>query len=236
MPRRPRSDLTGFPLHVIQRGNNRSACFLTDADRATYMHWLGHYAEMNEIKVHAWALMDNHVHLLITPPTSAHASRFMQSLGRRYVRHVNDAYQRTGTLWEGRFRACAVHAEDYLFTCMRYIELNPVRAGMVVDPSEFRWSSYRTTALGIETSIWTAHSLYTALGSSPAERQYAYRAQFVTDIEDAAFAHIRSATGSGHLLANRSTVTRLEREYGQPLGPSRIGRPRKAYANDIQKT
>src|SRR3954466_16400509 len=112
MPRRPRSDLAGFPLHVIQRGHNRSPCFLSDADRITYLKWLRWYASRLDIAIHAWALMTNHVHLLLTPPTPKHVSRLMQLLGRRYVLHVNRTYGRTGTLWEGRFKACAVHAED----------------------------------------------------------------------------------------------------------------------------
>ncbi len=227
MPRRPRADLSGFPLHLIQRGNNRSACFVSDDDRAAYLHWLGHYAAGLGIAVHAWVLMTNHVHLLLSPPTAGHASRLMQALGRRYVRHFNHAYRRSGTLWEGRYRACAVHADDYLLACMRYIELNPVRAGLVQDPATYRWSSYRCNGLGQADRLVTSHALYLALGDDPVSCQGAYRELFRAHLDEPALLEIRSATTSGHLLAAERFRKEVEVARGVRLGPALRGRPRK---------
>ena len=226
MPRRPRSDLAGFPLHIIQRGNNRSACFFSDAERAEYLLWLGRYAARFCVAIHAWVLMGNHVHLLVTPPSPAHASRLMQALGRRYVRYVNEGHERSGTLWEGRFRACAVHSEDYLLICMRYIELNPVRSGIARSPDEYRWSSYRGNALGCTDPLLTEHPLYTGLGTSPAERLRAYRQLFTGHIGDGELDDIRGATISGHLLAREKSRREFETERGRLLGPAPIGRPK----------
>ncbi|MSP97508.1 MAG: transposase [Betaproteobacteria bacterium] len=228
MPRRPRSDLAGFPLHLIQRGNNRAACFFSDADRTAYLHWLGSHAARLDIKVHAWVLMTNHVHLLITVPSPAHASRLMQALGRSYVRYVNRAYARSGTLWEGRFHACAVHAEGYLLACMRYIELNPVRAGLTSDPGAYPWSSNRRNALGQSDALLSEHPLYTGLGATSADRQVAYRDLFHGHFDEAALIDIRGATTAGHLLAGEPFRRQIERVLGRRLGPAPRGRPRKA--------
>lgn len=235
MPRRPRSDLSGFPLHLIQRGNNRSACFFSDADRSAYLHWLGRYAEPLGVALHAWVLMSNHVHLLLTAPSPAHVSRLMQTLGRRYVRYFNQLHQRSGTLWEGRYRACAVHAEDYLLGCMRYIELNPVRAGMVDDPGAHPWSSYRRNALGQADRLVTEHSLYSALGNSTGERRGAYRDLFRTHMDESTLAEIRAATCSGHLLAVERHRKEIEAARGLLLGPAPIGRPRKAVGAESDR-
>ena len=227
MPRRPRSDLAGFPLHLIQRGNNRSACFFVDTDRTAYLHWLGRYAARLEIAVHAWVLMSNHVHLLLTPPSPAHASRLMQALGRRYVRYINRAHNRSGTLWEGRFRACAVHAEDYLLACMRYIELNPVRAEITSDASGYSWSSHRGNAFGQSDALLTEHSLYTGLGATSADRQAAYLDLFRVHLDETAPNDIRIATAAGHLLARERSRQEIETVRGLHLGPAPRGRPKK---------
>lgn len=227
MPRRSRSDLAGFPLHVIQRGNNRTPCFFSDGDRQTYLKWLGRYALQHGVAIHAWVLMSNHVHLLLTAPAPANASRLLQALGRRYVRHVNDTYERSGTLWEGRFRACAVHAEDYLLACMRYIELNPVRAGVAGDPGAYRWSSYRGNALGLTDPLLSEHPLFTQLGRSPADRSSSYCELFRGHIPETTLAEIRGATARGHLLASERARKEIESARGRLLGPAPIGRPRK---------
>jgi putative transposase len=206
MPRPRRSDLAGFPLHIVQRGNNRAPCFFTDADRAAYLHWLGIYARRLSVAIHAWVLMGNHVHLLVTPASPAHASKLMQSLGRRYVPHFNQLYERTGTLWEGRFRACAVDAEAYLLACMRYIESNPVRASLCLSPGDYRWSSFGTNALGLADALVTEHSVYESLGSSPSIRQSAYRGLFKAQLDEATLVQIRSATTSAGLLAGHDAM------------------------------
>ena len=228
MPRRPRTDLDGFPLHVTQRGHNRSACFFSDDDRAAYLYWLGRYAAGLGVSIHAWVLMTNHVHLLLTAPSTGHASLLMQVLGRRYVRHFNDTYGRSGTLWEGRFRACAVHAEDYLLACMRYIELNPVRAQIARAAETYAWSSYRRNALGRTDRLVTEHTVYTRLGASAEARQSAYRDLFRADKDAAVLADIRTATASGHLLAGDQVRKEVGRTRGLQLGPATRGRPRKA--------
>ena len=228
MARRPRPDVAGFPLHLVQRGNNRSDCFFSDADRTAYVRWLGQYAAELGVAVHAWVLMTNHVHLLLTPPSTTHASLLMQSLGRRYVRYVNHACNRSGTLWEGRFRACAVHADEYLLNCMRYIELNPLRAGLVNDPGQYPWSSYRRNALGRADPLVVEHSLYTGLGVTLADRQSAYRKLIQAHLNHEALADIRTATSSGHLLASEPFRKQLEKAKGTLLGPALRGRPRKS--------
>lgn len=227
MPRRSRSDLAGFPLHVIQRGNNRTPCFFSEGDRLAYLNWLGRYALEHGVAIHAWVLMTNHVHLLLTAPAPANASRLLQALGRRYVRHVNDTYERTGTLWEGRFRACAVHAEDYLLACMRYIELNPVRAGIASDPGGYRWSSYRGNALNLADPLLTEHPLFIRLGRTAVDRARAYRDLFRGRLPETTLAEIRGATARGHLLAGERTRKEIEAARGHLLGPAPIGRPRK---------
>ncbi|ANF83628.1 Putative transposase [Pseudomonas antarctica] len=148
MARRPRVLLPDIPLHIIQRGNNRYACFYSDEDYIFYIDTLAVLAELYGCKVHALCLMTNHVHLLLTPSCCAGAGLLMKGLGQRYVQYVNRTYQRTGTLWEGCFRSCLVQQENYVLACYRYIETNPVRAGMVAHPGDYCWTSYRANAQG----------------------------------------------------------------------------------------
>lgn len=148
MPRRPRILLADHALHIVQRGINREPCFFADEDYHCYLHWLEEAARDCGCAIHAYVLMINHVHLLITSASDGAPSRLMQSLGRRYVQYANRFYERSGSLWEGRYKSSVVQAEDYLLSCMRYIELNPVRAAMVADPGGYRWSSYRANGLG----------------------------------------------------------------------------------------
>jgi len=144
MPRRPRITLAGVPLQIIQRGSNRQGYFYTDEDYQSYLGWLEEYSRECKCAVHAYALMTNHVHLLLTPGTAGSAGsagsagRIMKRLGQRYVQYVNRSYRRSRTLWEGRFRSCLGQEERYLLGCYRHIELNPVRAGMVEHPAEYR--------------------------------------------------------------------------------------------------
>ena len=143
MPRRPRIKLAGLPQHVVQRGINREPCFFAEEDYHSYLHWLQKAAADWHCAIHAYVLMTNHVHLLVSPETEPALAKLMQSVGRRYVQYINRSYKRSGSLWEGRYKSSVIQAETYLLTCMRYIELNPVRAGMVQDPGQYRWSSYR---------------------------------------------------------------------------------------------
>ena len=139
MPRRPRIHLPDLPLHVVQRGHNRDACFFAEADYLAYREWLGEALKVTGCQLHAYVQMTNHVHLLLTPPTPEAVSGLMISLGRRYVQYINKTYRRTGTLWDSRYKSSLVQADTYLLLCQRYIELNPVRAAMIDDPAHYRW-------------------------------------------------------------------------------------------------
>lgn len=227
MPRRPRIHLPGFPLHVVQRGNNRNPCFFSDGDCAAYLDWLQRAAEKLDCAIHAYVLMTNHVHLLLTPGRLGAVSALMQSLGRRYVQYVNHTYRRTGTLWEGRFLASVVHAEDYLLKCMRYIELNPVRAGMVAQPGDYRWSSFRCNGLGKPDGMIREHGIYMALGANPAARREAYRSLFSAHLDDDVLAEIREASQSGTLLSGERFRKEIEIAQARRLTRAPRGRPRK---------
>ena len=167
MARLPRIDLPGVPQHLIVRGNNRSAMFRDDADRSMFLQCLGEALDACSCDVHAFVLMTNHVHLLATGHLRGEISELVQRLGRKYARLVNMRWGRTGTLFEGRFRSYPVETEAYLLTCMRYIELNPVRAGMVDHPGDFPWSSYGQNVCGDPCGILRPHELYERLGPTP---------------------------------------------------------------------
>jgi putative transposase len=194
MPRPPRLDLADVPQHVIQRGNDRGRCFFADWDRQRYLGALREAAQRYGCAIHAYVLMTNHVHMLLTPSEKGAVSRVMQHVGRDYVRYVNTVHERSGTLWEGRFKSCLIDSDSYLLTCQRYIELNPVRAGMVPEPGQYRWSSYRHNALNAVDPIVSPHYLYLALGSTPEERGLAYSAIVREALSADDLAAIRSYT------------------------------------------
>ena len=200
----------GIPQHVIQRGNNRSVCFVDDSDMAAYAHFLFEAAVKNGLSIHGWVFMTNHVHLLVTPERDLALSKTMQALGRRYVRYFNTTYHRTGTLFEGRFKSCIVQQSDYFLTCLRYIELNPVRADMVKDPADYVWSSYRANGLGQSMQLWSPHGQYLALGTSNAERQKRYRALFDSYIDGDVLADIRQSVNQGLALGSESFRRQIE--------------------------
>ena len=227
MPRPTRFCPAGIPQHVIQRGNNRAVCFVTNQDFAFYAQCLQRYAETCSVDVHAWVLMSNHVHLLVTPHTENSVSKMMQSLGRCYVRYFNQSHDRTGTLWEGRFKSCLVDSERYLLQCYRYIELNPVTAGMVASPEHYHWSSYQCNALGAQSSILKAHAVYTALGTTPSERQIAYQRLFAKELTSDVIASIRDSARKGTVLGSTKFKKHLQRYYQRDLLPKKVGRPRK---------
>jgi putative transposase len=175
MARLPRLYVPGLPQLVTQRGNNRNILFTDDSDRNQFMAWLREAVRESELQLHAWVLMPDHVHLLLSSPTETGLGSLMQRLGRRYVRWFNDRHERTGTLWEGRYRSTVVEPSQYLLACYRYIEMNPVRAGLVSDPAFWGWSSCRAH-LGLESDPFlTDHAAFWALGNTPFERQAAYR-------------------------------------------------------------
>ena len=202
MPRRPRILLSDYPLHIVQRGINREPCFFAEEDYQCYLHWLEEAARDCGCAIHAYVLMTNHVHLLLTPAVSGAPARLMQSLGRRYVQYANRQYRRTGSLWEGRYKSSVVQAESYLLACMRYIELNPVRAAMVADPGDYRWSSYRANGLGQLDTRLTPHPLYLGLDTDGALRRQAYRALFRPQLDDDAASDVREALKLGMPLGS----------------------------------
>ena len=178
MPTSSRVVLPGVPLHVTQRGVDRGPTFIAPEDHAYYRWLLRDSAARGGCLVHAYVLMDNHIHLLITPADAGAAARMMRSLGRRYVRYFNDRYRRTGTLWEGRFRSAVVDSAQYFLRCSRYIELNPVRAAMLTDSRQYLWSSVRHNALGVLDPTITSRAEYEALGVEGASRCAANYALF----------------------------------------------------------
>lgn len=227
MPRRPRIALAGVPLHLIQRGNNRQPCFFADDDYRVYLGWLNEYARQSDCCIHAYVLMTNHVHLLITPRTSHSAGDLMKRLGQRYVQYINRTYRRSGTLWEGRFRSCLIQEEDYLLGCYRYIELNPVRANIVGHPAEYRWSSYRANAQGESSTLLTPHPLYTALGGEDEARRTTYRELFRYQLDPGLVDEIRAATNGNYALGSPRFQAQIAAVLGRRVTPGQSGRPRK---------
>lgn len=225
MPRLGRYFLPDQPQHVIQRGNDRQAVFFADEDREQYLAWLLAAAKKHGCRIHAYVLMTNHVHLLATPARAMSLPRMMQSLGRRYVRYLNDAHRRTGTLWEGRYRAAPIDSEAYLLACSRYIELNPVRARMVRHPREHRWSSYRANALGAADALVTPHPLYLSLGRSAAERQASYRELFREKLTEEFIENLRTATNGGWALGGDAFKRRIAKGAKRRAEPLPRGRP-----------
>ncbi|MDJ0872811.1 MAG: transposase [Gammaproteobacteria bacterium] len=225
MPRKPRFYLPGLPAHVVQRGNNRQAVFFDDGDYAAYLRWLEEGAQRYGCAIHAYVLMTNHVHLLVTPETREAISRMLQYLGRHYVIYVNRAYGRSGTLWEGRHKGSVVSGDDYLLRCYRYVELNPVRAGMVSSPGQYPWSSYRANAAGTTDPLLTPHERYLALGRSDERRRSAYRDLCRHRLDEEQVRDIRAAWQTGTPLGNDRFRSQLERTLKQKVGQARRGRP-----------
>jgi putative transposase len=212
-------------MHLVQRGINREPCFFAEEDYHCYLHWLQKSAADWGCAIHAYVLMTNHVHLLVTPERTDGPARLMQSLGRRYVQYVNRAYKRSGSLWEGRYKSSAVQAETYLFACMRYIELNPVRAGMVTDPAHYRWSSYRHNGLGQPDEKLTCHALYQGLGQHEEERLGSYRALFRSELDDDAIGDIRLALAQSQPLGDDRFAERICAKVGVRRALPKRGRP-----------
>lgn len=227
MPRRARLSLPNVPLHLIQRGNNRQACFFADEDYLFYLEWLKDCAGKAGCEIHAYVLMTNHVHLMLSSQTAGGAGTMMKALGQRYVQYVNRTYRRSGTLWEGRFRSCLLQEENYLLACQRYIELNPVRAGMVVHPGEYRWSSYGANAQGEGNSLVSPHERYLALGAEAESRRSAYRELFRHELEPGVVDEIRVATNGNYVLGESRFAEQIALVLGCRAQPGKPGRPRK---------
>ena len=225
MARLKRIGPLGIPQHIIQRGNNRQVCFASEQDMAVYANLLHEYSKEFSVSVHAWVFMTNHVHLLATPHIDQGISRMMQAQGRRYVRYFNREYQRSGTLWEGRFKSSLVQSESYLLHCQRYIELNPVRANMVADPSDYKWSSYQHNALGKNAALCTPHEEYLRLGTMDKERQEVYRELFRYHVDGDLMDDIRSAANKGLALGGERFKNEIEQLLGRRVRAAKMGRP-----------
>ena len=225
MPRLPRFFVPDLPLHIIQRGNNRQPIFGGRDDVTFFRDCLARAARNRGVAIHAYVFMTNHVHLLVTPMLATSVPKMMQSIGRIYVQYFNSTYRRTGTLWEGRYRAAIVDDERYLLTCMRYIELNPVRARMVATLGEFPWSSFLANACGATDDLVEPHAIYRRLGASPESRQAAYRKLFRSSISEDEICSIRDATHHAWALggaAFRSKITAMSRRAERlPMGRPR---------------
>ncbi|HSN20311.1 MAG TPA: transposase [Usitatibacter sp.] len=226
MARPARIDLPGVPQHLVVRGNNRANLFRDDNDRTVFIRFLRQSITVTDSDVHAFVLMTNHVHLLATGKAAGALSRLVQSVGRRYTRYVNRVHERTGTLFEGRFHASLVDSERYLFTCMRYIELNPVRAGMSAHAGEYAWSSFRQNS-GAEPLVWlTPRSEYLALGCDAASRGEAYRSLFSNPIADGELQAIRQGIRKNAPLGASHFIDCVEHALGRKVEPAPRGRPK----------
>jgi putative transposase len=233
MARLPRYFVPDVPLHLIQRGNDRQVIFAGDEDFGYFRDCLHDAAHREGLAIHAYIFMSNHVHLLATPAAAASAGRTLQSVGRRYVQYFNQRYRRTGTLWEGRYKATVIDAEDYLFACMRYIELNPVRAGMVAHPSDYRWSSYRAHAEGEGDGLLTDHRLYRCLGMDAESSRAAYRQIFRGELTEALLTEIREATNKGWALGGERFRREIEALGSRRASPGKVGRPANEAADQL---
>ena len=232
MPRRARLSVAGIPWHIIQRGNNRAVCFHAEEDYRRYLDDLAEQSRRCGCVIHAYVLMTNHVHLLLTPQTTDSAGQMMKHLGQRYVQYVNRVYRRSGTLWEGRFRSCLTQSEDYVLACYRYIELNPVRAGMVRHPRDYRWSSFHANGDGRKDALIAPHEQYLGLARAASERLENYRALFKAHLDPEVVARIRSATNGNVVLGNKRFAEQIARMLKRRVTKGKPGRPKNETARE----
>ena len=216
--------IAGAAVHLIQRGNNRADCFFSAEDRDFYLFHLARLLPRARCILHAYCLMTNHVHLLVTAHEVTSCAKLMKHIGQLYAQYVNKTYRRTGTLWEGRFKSCLVQSEHYFLTCHRYIELNPVRAGIVDSATDYPWSSYRANALGEPCEWLVPHNEYLRLGAEQVERQAVYRDMFGLHTETE-FDEIRQATNAGYVVGDKQYKSAIARAVGRRVAHGRPGRP-----------
>ena len=227
MARLPRLTVTGYPHHVILRGNNRQDIFRSAADYQLMLDLLFEHSRAQQVELHAYVLMTNHLHLLLTPKQEQGLPKMMQAVGRTYVRRFNQTYARTGTLWEGRYRSTLIQTERYLMACMVYIDLNPVRAGMVGQAADYPWSSHRHYAGLRQDNGLTPHALYWELGNTPFAREAAYAELVQAGVTSDQQGALTDATLSGWALGDDAFRTQLQGETTRRLSKSKAGRPQK---------
>jgi len=237
MPRQKRYRIPGVPQHLISRGNDRRPCYFDSSDYRRYLALLHEASSRHHCEIHAYVLMTNHVHLLVTPRVPDGISLMMQATGRRYVQQINALYGRTGTLFEGRYKATVVSSESHVLRCYRYIELNPVRAGMVTEPGAYLWSSYGHNALGHYDRVLIEQGAYLELGRTAGNRQAAYRELICDAMSDEELAQIRHSTHLGWPMGNNRFKTEIELILRRPIpcntwGGVRLGCGRKPLTVD----
>lgn len=226
MPRKSRFILPGVPQHLIHRGHNREPCFYSEGDYVLYLDELHQAAKINQVAIHAYVLMTNHVHLLVTPAQSHGIAHMMQDTGRKFVPYINARYKRSGSLWEGRYKASLIDSERYLFTCMRYIEMNPVRANMVAHPGEYRWSSYSANAGYKPNKVITTHPVYKCLGNDLGQQQMGYRELFSDSLDKAELHAIRETLNQELVLGREDFKDKIEKMTKRQTRPGINGRPK----------
>ena len=224
MSRHPRIVLPGVPLHIIQRGNNRNVCFFCKADYQAYLSLLAVFSRSCACPIHAYVLMTNHVHILVTPECEASAADLMKNVGQNYVQYINRRHDRFGTLWQGRFRSCVVDEENYFLVCQRYIELNPVRACLTTHPVDYPWSSYRANAHGEADPVVRPHIAYRAISHDKKEREASYRELVAQAIPQTLLKEVRNATNRNTVLGSPAFSDSLETVIGRSLSAQRPGR------------
>lgn len=227
MARLPRLTLPGHPHHIIQRGNNRQPIFAGTPDYETLLGLLEEYAKKLQVAIHAYVLMSNHLHLLATPSSAEGVPQMMQALGRSYVRYFNARQARTGTLWEGRYKSTLIQAERYLLACMVYIDLNPVRAGLVSDPADYPWSSHQHYIGRRSDRLVTPHPLYWELGNTPFAREAAYAELVRSGIGSEQQRALTDSTFHGWALGEADYVADLQRRTERRVSKGRPGRPKR---------
>ena len=215
----------GMPVHITHRGNNRQDCFYAEGDRAFYLFHLRRLLPNAQCALHAYCLMTNHVHLLLTPATVDSCARLMQRLAQLHTQYVNRTYGRSGSLWEGRFHSCLVQSEEYLLACYRYVERNPVEAGLCDRPGEYEWSSCRTNAHGIIDSAISPHEEYLRLGSGAESRRAAYRELLAEPVPSKTLDEIRAATHGNFALGNEVFTRAVSLALGKRAYRGTPGRP-----------
>ena len=228
MPRQPRLVLPGYPHHIILRGNNRNDIFYNDKDRRFFIDCLKESKEKANSKIYSYCLMTNHLHLIVEPAEKEGLKVMMQSLGRKYVQYFNYTYQRTGTLWEGRYKSSLISKDNYLLTCSRYVELNPIRAGMVKNPTDYPWSSYISKAEGRPDELIDEDPVYIGLGKTDKERQSNYKKLFLEDISDKELKLIRFHTQKGGVIGSENFIAQMTEKLERRLILRPRGRPKKS--------
>ncbi|HUR87606.1 MAG TPA: transposase [Ramlibacter sp.] len=223
MARRLRLIVPGYPLHIVQRGHDRAPCFFKDAERELYLGLMSTYSRQWSCDVHAYVLMTNHVHVLLTPRTVEGPSRFMKDVNQRFAQFMNRKYARVGSLWQGRFHSSLIQSDAYFLACQRYIEANPVRARMAAHPLSYRWSSARHNAAGIPSPLLVAHPTYLALGDDDHSRRASYRTLCDSEVDFETLARLRSAVQMNLPLGSDAFIEEMESLSGVPAGRRRRG-------------